>query len=98
MHEIDAEQPIGQGLAKMAKDHPQPRETIENAADDDAQHVQPSLHGEAVNRSIETAFHKRADHSGRRRVGMQVDGNVESCGGFEDRPELWIVEILSTCM
>ena len=56
VHEIDTEQPVWKRLAQMAEDHPQAGEAVENAADDDAKHVQPGLHGETVNGPVETAF------------------------------------------
>ena len=60
--------------------------------------MEPGLDSEAEDRTIETALKKRLDHGGRRSIRMDVDRYVQSLRGFEDGPELRIVEVFAARM
>src|SRR5690606_38019786 len=95
MKVVDAEQPVRDAFSEMADDDPELRKAIEDAADDQPQHVQARLDAETVDRAVEAAREERLDHRLRRRLRMDVDGDVERFGGLEDRPESLVVEILA---
>src|SRR6516162_4213396 len=57
-----------------------------------------ALNRESINRPVKTARQQRSDHLARRRIGMNVDRDVQCLGGIEDRPESLVVKIFALGM
>ena len=95
VHVVQPVGPEGQGLAHVADDHAQFRETVEHARRDDAQRVQAGLDAEAVDGAVQPRFLKRLQHVGGQRIGVQVDRRVVRFGGGEDVPELRVGQVLA---
>src|SRR6185312_12308806 len=98
MHEIDSEHPERQGLAKVTHHDLQLGKAIKHPAGDDAQQMQAGFYGKAEYGPIEPLLQKRLDKTARGRIRVQINRYPESFRGFEDLPELRIIEVFVTCV
>ena len=56
------------------------------------------LDRESESRAVQSALEKRLDHLRRRRIGMQINRDIQRFGRFEDLPEFGIVQVLAARM
>ena len=98
VHVVQAIKPERQRLAGMADDELQLREPVKHPAHDHAQHVQAGFCAETEYGAIQPGIQIRLDHCRRGCLRMKVDGHIQRLGRFQDRCELWLVQVVTQRM